>query len=63
MLAELLPGLHQQQPGLLGQLLGGWGAGARLGDGVEKQEACSATRWPRPPWPGSRAMATKRMLH
>jgi hypothetical protein len=33
MLAELLSGLHQQQPGMLGQLLGGGGAGGLLGGG------------------------------
>jgi len=33
MLAQLLSGLHQQQPGLLGQLLGGSGAGGLLGGG------------------------------
>jgi hypothetical protein len=55
MLVQLLGGLHQQQPGLLGQLLGGGGVGGLLGGGgVEGQGACSATRWPRPPWPGSR---------
>ena len=55
MLVQLLSGLHQQQPGLLGQLLGGSGAGGLLGGGgVEERGACSATRWPRPPWAGSR---------
>ena len=50
-LAHAAGQMQQQQPGLLGQLLGG-GGGGRAGP-AGAWARCWPTRWPRPPWPGS----------
>jgi hypothetical protein len=63
MLAQLLSGLHQQQPGMLGQLLGGGGgAGGLLGGGSGGAGGMLGNPLAKAALAGIAAMAAKRML-
>jgi hypothetical protein len=63
MLAQLLSGLHQQQSGMLGQLLGGGGgAGGLLGGGSGGAGGMLGNPLAKAALAGIAAMAAKRML-